>query len=142
MAAITSHNAIVNGRNSPVFWIGLFFSAGWIGPFAGGGWPTQAVFWLEWVRPWRATLWQKRYYDFNVRRRQFLEKLWYTHENPVRRGLCAKAEDWPWSSALHYTTGQERSVEIESEWTARKHERAAGTLCAAIQLPHSSQQKA
>ena len=37
--------------------------------------------------------WQKRYYDFNIRNhRQFVEKLWYIHENPVRRGLCAKAE--------------------------------------------------
>jgi len=26
----------------------------------------------------------------------------YIHENPVKRGLCPKAEDWPWSSARHY----------------------------------------
>jgi putative transposase len=43
--------------------------------------------------------WQKRYYDFNVRTEaQFVEKLRYIHRNPVKRGLCAAAEDWEWSS--------------------------------------------
>ena len=26
----------------------------------------------------------------------------YIHNNPVRRGLCAKPEDWYWSSAADY----------------------------------------
>jgi putative transposase len=26
----------------------------------------------------------------------------YMHNNPVRRGLCAKPEDWRWSSAADY----------------------------------------
>jgi putative transposase len=26
----------------------------------------------------------------------------YLHANPVRRGLCARPEDWPWSSAADY----------------------------------------
>ena len=77
--------------------------------------------------------WQKRYYDFNVRnRRQFMEKLRYIHRNPVRRGLCVRPEDWEWSSFLHYATGMEGRVEIESEWVARKREI----------LPHSSQKQA
>ena len=43
--------------------------------------------------------WQKRYYDFNVGNEpQFVEKLRYIHRNPVKRGLCARAEDWEWSS--------------------------------------------
>ncbi len=83
--------------------------------------------------------WQKRYYDFNVRNRaQFLEKLRYIHRNPVKRGLCLTPADWEWSSFRHYCTGEEGRVEIESEWTARKRERAA----AAVQLPHSSQNRA
>ena len=83
--------------------------------------------------------WQKRYYDFNVRNYpQFVEKRRYIHRNPVKRGLCHRPEDWQWSSFLHYATGVEGRVEIESEWTARKRERAAGTLCPAIELPHSS----
>jgi REP-associated tyrosine transposase len=87
--------------------------------------------------------WQKRYYDFNVRSyRQFVEKLRYIHRNPVKRGLCARPEEWQWSSFLHYATGAEGRVEIESEWTARKRERAAGRLCAAVELSHSSQNRA
>jgi putative transposase len=87
--------------------------------------------------------WQKRYYDFNVRTRsKFVEKLRYIHRNPVRRGLCERPEDWEWSSFLHYATGCEGRVEIESEWTARRRERAAGRLPPAIEQPHSSQTRA
>ena len=87
--------------------------------------------------------WQKRYYDFNIRNyAQFTEKLRYVHRNPVKRGLCDRPEEWPWSSFRHYASGAEGRVEIESEWTARKRERAAGTLCPAVELPHSSQKRA
>ncbi len=87
--------------------------------------------------------WQKRYYDFNIRDYpQFVEKLRYIHRNPVKAGLCERPEDWEWSSYRHYATGGEGRVEIESEWTARKRERAAGKLCPVVELPHSSQRKA
>jgi hypothetical protein len=87
--------------------------------------------------------WQKRYYDFNFRNHeQLVEKLHYIRCNPVKRGLCERPEDWAWSSFLHHATGAEGQVEIESEWTARRRERAAGTLCPAIELPHSSQKMA
>jgi putative transposase len=56
--------------------------------------------------------WQRRYY----------EKLNYMHYNPVARGLVAEPEDWPWSSFRHYATGEIGTVEIESEWTARRRE--------------------
>jgi putative transposase len=87
--------------------------------------------------------WQKRYYDFNIRNyAQFVEKLRYIHRNPVKQGLCDRPEDWHWSSFRHSATGAEGRVEIESEWTARKRERAAGKLCPAVELPHSSQKRA
>ena len=87
--------------------------------------------------------WQKRYYDFYVRTyRQFVEKLRYIHRNPVKRGLCARPEDWEWSSFRQYATGCEGRVQIECEWTARRREREAGRLGAAKQLPHSSQKRA
>ena len=87
--------------------------------------------------------WQKRYYDFNVRtHRQFEQKVRYLHNNPVKRGLCDRPEDWPWSSFRHFAAGVEGRVKIESEWTARKRERAAGTLSPAVELPHSSQNRA
>jgi putative transposase len=69
--------------------------------------------------------WQKRYYDHNVRDYDsFVGKLRYIHRNPVKRGLCAKPEDWEWSSFRHYATGVEGIVQIESEWTASKRERS------------------
>jgi len=87
--------------------------------------------------------WQKRYYDFNVRSDpQFVEKLRYLHRNPVKRGLCEHPEDWEWSSFRHYASGWEGRVEIESERTARRRERAAGRLSPAVELPHSSQKRA
>src|SRR6202140_5593721 len=87
--------------------------------------------------------WQKRYYDFNIRDYpQFVEKLRYIHRNPVKAGLCERPEDWEWSSFRHYATGCEGRIEIESEWTARERERAAGRLCPPVQLPHSSQTQA
>ena len=34
------------------------------------------------------SLWQKRYYDRNVRGKEFTEKLKYIHRNPVKRNLA------------------------------------------------------
>jgi putative transposase len=69
--------------------------------------------------------WQARYYDFNVwSERKFVEKLHYIHRNPVTRGLVSGPEQWQWSSFRHYANGETGPVEIESEWTARKRERA------------------
>lgn len=63
--------------------------------------------------------WQARYYDFNVHSEEKIsEKLRYLHRNPVVRGLCAKPEDWRWSSFRHHATGVAGTVEIESWWAA------------------------
>src|SRR5712691_8247762 len=73
--------------------------------------------------------WLPRYYDFNVpSEAKRVEKLRYIHRNPVRRGLVEKPEDWKWSSLLHYATGAEGVIEIESRWTARKRERKGREL--------------
>jgi hypothetical protein len=40
----------------------------------------------------------------------------------VQRGLVRRPEDWSWSSARHYATGEECGVESESRWTARRRE--------------------
>jgi putative transposase len=86
---------------------------------------------------------QKKYYDFNIRNYpQFGEKLRSIRRNPVKRGLCERPENWEWSSFRHYATGCEGRVEIGSEWTARKRERAAGKLCPAVEQPHASQNRA
>jgi len=64
--------------------------------------------------------WQKRYYDRNVRGKEFWEKLKYIHRNPVRRGLVEKPEDWPWSSYRHYLAAEDCGVQIES-WRSRTY---------------------
>ena len=76
---------------------------------------------LKGIRP---QFWQKRYYDFNVfTHSKFVEKLRYIHRNPVKRGLVVRPEDWPWSSFLHWSTGERGPVEIESHWTWTRRER-------------------
>jgi REP-associated tyrosine transposase len=73
--------------------------------------------------PTTSRFWQIRYYDFPVwSEKKRIEKLRYIHRNPVNRGLVARPEDWRWSSFVHYATGAESAVEIESQWTARKRE--------------------
>ena len=77
------------------------------------------------VKSSQRPFWQKRYYDFNVfTEEKWWEKLNYMHENPVRRGLVRSAPEWAWSSAHHYATGEVGSVEIESEVTAARRDRA------------------
>jgi putative transposase len=73
------------------------------------------------VRSRERPFWLPHYYDFNVSTHEkFVEKLRYIHRNPVARGLVAKPEDWRWSSYRHYQTAARGTVEIETEWTARK----------------------
>ena len=82
---------------------------------------------LTYKAPWQ--FWQRRFYDFNVRtRRKSIEKLKYIHRNPVVRGLVARPDDWPWSSFRHYATGEIGPVEIESNWTALRRERAVNVM--------------
>ena len=64
-------------------------------------------------------VWQKRYFDHNVRSHEsFVMLLRYVHRNPVKRGLVNNPEDWKWSSFRHYATAEIGPVEIESQWTA------------------------
>ncbi len=55
-------------------------------------------------RNWRHKIWQQGAgYDFNVYTpHKLAEKVTYIHANPVRAGLAANPEDYPWSSAINY----------------------------------------
>ena len=46
----------------------------------------------------------------------------YIARNPVEAGLCARPDEWKWSSYRHYALRERLPVEIESEWTARDRE--------------------
>jgi len=65
-----------------------------------------------------APVWQKRFYDFNVRTEQKqIEKLRYMHRNPVKRGLVEKPEQWEWSSFRSYFLGETGLVRVKfQEW--------------------------
>jgi putative transposase len=64
-----------------------------------------------------------------------IEKLRSIHRNPVKRGLVERSEDWKWSSFVHYATGTKGIVEIESQWTAQRRERAGVVLLAKAHPP-------
>ncbi|WP_158751475.1 transposase [Acidobacterium sp. S8] len=64
----------------------------------------------------RGQMWQRRFYDFNVfTQEKVTEKLFYMHENPVKRGLVLSAEEWSWSSARFYRSGEQGVVKILDE---------------------------
>ena len=79
--------------------------------------------------PDQKRFWQLRYYDFNVNSEaKRIEKIRYIHRNPVVRGLVSSPEEYRWSSFCHYATGESGPVEIESDWTANRRERAKATF--------------
>ena len=48
---------------------------------------------------WKGHLWQERFHSFVMDENHLLAAVRYVELNPVRAGLCGRAEDWPWSSA-------------------------------------------
>ncbi len=57
---------------------------------------------LSWTVGWRGKLWQPRYYDHIVRAEEDLRAIAkYILNNPVRKGLVERAEDWRWSGHMN-----------------------------------------
>jgi putative transposase len=55
-------------------------------------------------------LWQLDYYDRFIRNTaHYLAATDYIHQNPVKAGLVAKPEDWPWGSAKNWERDRPRS---------------------------------
>ena len=55
-------------------------------------------------------------HDRNLRSdRDVHEKIRYVHDNPVRRGLVARPEDWPWSSCRAHLQGVDEPIRIDRE---------------------------
>ena len=73
-------------------------------------WPTQARFWLEWGC--------------------FFSILSSRPEQIIAKMVILRSE----GPDVVTSTGSKRRIEIESEWTTRKRERTAGTLCPAVEL--------
>lgn len=55
-------------------------------------------------------------YDRNLNEsRAIYQQIEYIHNNPVRRGLCERAEDWFWSSAADYAGVQKGPLALQLE---------------------------
>jgi REP element-mobilizing transposase RayT len=53
--------------------------------------------WKGYQKRFRGIEWQDDFFDHRLRNRfEFEEKASYILNNPVRKGLCAKPEDWPY----------------------------------------------
>jgi putative transposase len=53
--------------------------------------------WKKYLARTANITWQKDFFDHRLRdHHQLTEKTTYILQNPIRRGLCQKIEDWPW----------------------------------------------
>ncbi len=59
---------------------------------------------------WRGYLWQGRFASFVMDEPHLLAAVRYVELNPVRAGLVADAEDWPWSSARAHLSGRDNRL--------------------------------
>jgi putative transposase len=74
---------------------------------------------LNKTRSTNGPLWQSRFFDFICRRaRDFSAKVEYIHCNPVTAGLALRPEDWPWSSAAAWISGDVRRSTAQANASA------------------------
>jgi putative transposase len=57
------------------------------------------------VHGWQGHLWQERFYSTPLDERHLMAAVRYIELNPVRAGLCRRAEDWRWSSVRAHLHG-------------------------------------
>lgn len=72
---------------------------------------------------WRGHLWQERFYSCVMDESHLVAAARYVELNPVRAGLCASAELWPWSSTRAHLLGRQdplvssrKLLELVSDW--------------------------
>jgi REP element-mobilizing transposase RayT len=54
-------------------------------------------------------LWQHQFWDRFVRNaKEFSQRLDYMHQNPVRKGLVSRPEQWPWSSYNNFSLDKDK----------------------------------
>lgn len=53
--------------------------------------------WKAWQTRQHHIAWQDNFFDHRIRNTRELQlKADYIRQNPVVKGLCQKADDWPW----------------------------------------------
>ena len=86
---------------------------GWLRAESPGG--------LRWLATGRSDrpyqFWQEGGgYDRNIRNsKALIHMINYIHNNPVRRGLVQRPEDWPWSSARDWADMEPGPIPIDKE---------------------------
>jgi len=69
----------------------------------------------EYSKEGAVTLWQKKFYDHILRAKDSPEAVsWYFWMNPVRKGLCSQATQYPYSGS--FTEEWEKRVQPDEVW--------------------------
>ena len=69
------------------------------------------------ARDWKGHLWQGRYFASVLDERHCWAAIRYVERNPVRAGMLACAEDYPWSSAAaHCGLRKDMILTTERHW--------------------------
>lgn len=56
----------------------------------------------HWNDPSQLPLWQRHFWDTQLRRTESYEEKWdYVTENPVRAGLVRNSEEWPYQGEIN-----------------------------------------
>jgi len=77
---------------------------------------------------WRGHRWPERFHSFLLDQPYLLAAARYIENSPVRAGLCAQPEDWPWSSTRAHLLGQDDALvkvgpggdSVKASWRMRK----------------------
>jgi putative transposase len=81
---------------------------------------TDYARWLNLRRGDTGHFWQSRYYSCPLDEDHQWEALRYVELNPVREGMVAAAEEWPWSSAVAHMRGRDTSGLLDMrQWRGR-----------------------
>jgi len=74
---------------------------------------------------WKGHLWQERFHSFVMDERHLLAAARYVERNPVRARLCARPQDWRWSSAAAHLARRDDALvtvrpllELIPDWDA------------------------
>lgn len=70
------------------------------------------------ARDWQGHLWQERFFSTVMDESHTVAAMRYVERNPVRAGLCATPDEWPWSSARAHL-GLAKDPLLDLEATAR-----------------------
>ena len=78
-------------------------------------------------------VWQGRFKSFPVQRDEhLLMVVRYVLQNPVRSGLVASVNDWPWSSCRRSELADPCPVEVEANWATQVDEPLSAAHLASI----------